>query len=125
MAACKKSGKSYGSVSRSWLGAPKLITTSQKALLMRREWEKDAEKDGPQSPRAPSGRSYFERRERRVDFALAWKQSNNLLIVSISFFVTEKKNKPVHLFWFNGTSAECFGNWERNLTTAALALWQI
>ena len=49
---------------------------------------------------------------------------NNLLIVSISFFVTEKKKKPLHLFWFNGTSAECLGNWETNLTTAALALWQ-
>ena len=41
------------------------------------------------------------------------------------FFCDGKEKKPLHLFWFNGTSAESFGNWERNLTTSTLALWQI
>ena len=49
----------------------------------------------------------------------------HLFIVSIRFFVNEKKKQPLHLFWFKGTSAECFGKWEWNLTTAALALLQI
>ena len=45
--------------------------------------------------------------------------------VNNSFFVTKKKNQALHLFRFNGKSAESFGNWERNLSRAALAKWEI
>ena len=45
--------------------------------------------------------------------------------VKNSFFVNKKKKQPIHMFRFKGTSAESFGNWERNLSPAALAKWEI
>ena len=49
-----------------------------------------------------------------------------LFIVSITvLFVNKKKKQALDLFRFNGKSAESFGNWERNLSLAALAMWEI
>ena len=45
--------------------------------------------------------------------------------VNNSFFVNKKKKQPLHMFGFNRTSAESFGNWKRNLSPAALAKSEI
>ena len=45
--------------------------------------------------------------------------------VNNSFFVDKKKKQPLHMFGFIGTSAETFGNSERNLSPAALAKSEI
>ena len=72
-----------------------------------------------------NGGLIFSRMEAIVASPTIVASPKHLFIVSIRFFVNEKKKQPLHLFWFKGTSAECFGKWEWNLTTAALALWQI